>query len=130
MSLATLLGCAGQRPDNLGPRDGRLAACPDSPNCVSSSDSRESHGIAPIQAPLTRIRAHLASLDNAQIITDQPEYLYVEFTSSLMGFVDDVEFLESTAGSGVQVRSASRVGYGDMGVNRKRIESIRAAVSP
>lgn len=128
MSLSALVGCAGQRPENLGPHDGSLAGCPDSPNCVSSSDQRESHGIAPIEAPLARIRSHLETLDNAEIITAESDYLYVEFTSSLMGFVDDVEFLAAADGSGVQVRSASRLGYSDMGVNRKRIESIREAV--
>ena len=55
----------------------------------------------------------------------RPGYLYAEFTSRLMGFVDDVEFLLEAAGA-IQVRSASRLGKGDLGVNRARIEAIRA----
>lgn len=129
IGLLTLLGCAGDRPSTLGAQDGKLAACPDSPNCVSSFDERESHGIAPIAGSLAQVRAAVESMKGAQIISEDDNYLYAEFTSSLMGYVDDVEFLAAPSEGVSHVRSASRLGYSDMGVNRKRIEEIRVAVA-
>jgi uncharacterized protein (DUF1499 family) len=129
IGLLTLLGCAGDRPSTLGAQDGTLAACPDSPNCVSSFDERESHGIAPIAGSLAQVRAAVESMKGAQIISADDNYLYAEFTSSLMGYVDDVEFLAAPSEGVSHVRSASRLGYSDMGVNRKRIEEIRVAVA-
>ena len=127
--LLTLLGCAGQRPSDLGVHDEQLATCPASPNCVSSTDSRDSHHIAPINGNLVKIRQALLGMPEAKIIREQEHYLYAEFTSALMGFVDDVEFLEQPATGVVQARSASRLGLSDLGVNRKRIETIREAVA-
>jgi len=129
IGLLTLLGCAGDRPSTLGAQDGKLATCPDSPNCVSSFDERESHGIAPIAGNLAQVRAAVESMKGAQIINEGDGYLYAEFTSSLMGYVDDVEFLASPSEGVSHVRSASRLGYSDMSVNRKRVEEIRAAVA-
>lgn len=128
IGLLTLLGCAGERPSTLGVTDGELAACPDSPNCVSSFDTRESHGIEPITGSLEQVRQAVAAMKGAQIVSEGDGYLYAEFTSNLMGYVDDVEFLEVSSGGICHVRSASRLGYSDMGVNRKRVETIRAAV--
>lgn len=130
MGLLTLLGCAGDRPSNLGIVNNQLAACPDSPNCVSSFDSRDSHGIAPLQGSLAIVRTALAQMPGAEIITDNGNYLHVEFTSRLMGYVDDVEFLADPSQNLVHVRSASRLGYSDMGVNRARVEAIREIMLP
>lgn len=126
--LLTLLGCAGERPTTLGANNGQLGLCPDSPNCVSSAESRESHRIEPLNATLPEVKQAVAAMAGAQIISEQGNYLYAEFTTRLMGFVDDVEFLADPAASIVQVRSASRLGKSDLGVNRKRIEAIRLAV--
>lgn len=127
--LLTLLGCAGKRPDNLGVQDGQLASCPDSPNCVSSFEDRESHGIAPISASLAQVRQAIENMEGAQIISEGDGYLHAEFTTKLMGYVDDVEILESANEGICHVRSASRLGYSDMGVNRKRVEAIRESVA-
>ncbi len=133
--LATtgLLGCAGTAPTNLGLNDNRLAPCPSSPNCVCSYDTNEGHTITPI--PLKGSTedtksALLAVLETmgATVVSDQGEYIRSEFTSSLMGFVDDVEFYIDA--SSIQVRSASRLGHSDLGANRKRVESIRLALHP
>jgi uncharacterized protein (DUF1499 family) len=126
--LLTLLGCAGERPATLGVHNGQLGNCPDSPNCVSSTDTRESHGIVPLSANLGEVKEAVIGMVGARVITENGDYLYAEFTTRLMGFVDDVEFLAEPAAGLVQVRSASRLGHSDMGVNRKRIEAIRAAV--
>ena len=126
--LLTLLGCAGERPTTLGVQNGRLGTCPDSPNCVSSSETRESHSIAPIAGALSSVKQAITQMPGAQIISEEGNYLYAEFTTRLMGFVDDVEFLADPAAGVVHVRSASRLGHSDLGVNRERIEAIRLAV--
>ena len=130
VGLLTLIGCAGDRPTSLGAQNNQLAACPDSPNCVSSFDTRESHTIEPLQGSLDDVRSALAQMPRATVITQNGDYLYAEFTSRLMGFGDDVEFLADTSQGIVHVRSASRLGYSDMGVNRERVESIRGLIRP
>ena len=129
-SLLTLLpflsACAGEPPQDIGVRDGRLIACPESPNCVSSYESSEEHAIAALDGNLNQIQQILVAMDGANIVEQSNNYLYAEFTSSLMGYVDDVEFLYDVASNTTQVRSASRVGYSDMGANRSRVEAIRA----
>ena len=106
-------------------QDGRLTACPESPNCVSSFESDAKHGIQPLQASLRQVERVLLGLDEANIVESSDGYLYAEFTSRLMRYVDDVEFLEDSTAGVIHVRSASRLGYSDLGVNRKRIENIR-----
>ncbi len=124
--LPFLSACAGEPPQNIGIRDGSLAACPESPNCVSSYESSEQHSIAALDANLSQIQQILLAMDEANIVEQSGNYLYAEFTSSLMGYVDDVEFLYDAASNSTHVRSASRLGYSDMGANRKRIEAIRS----
>jgi len=123
--LPFLSACAGEPPQDIGFRDGRLIACPESPNCVSSYESSEEHSIAALDGNLSQIQQILVAMDGANIVKQSSNYLYAEFTSSLMGYVDDVEFLYDAANNTTQVRSASRVGYSDMGANRSRIEAIR-----
>ena len=127
--LPFLTACAGEPPQNIGVRDGRLTACPESPNCVSSYESSEEHSIAALKANLTQIQQILLTIDGANIVEQSSNYLYAEFTSSLMGYVDDVEFLYDAASNATQVRSASRIGYSDMGANRKRVEAIRSQLN-
>lgn len=124
--LPFLSACAGEPPQDIGVRDGRLIACPESPNCVSSYESSEEHAIAALDGNLNQVQQILVAMDGANIVEQSNNYLYAEFTSSLMGYVDDVEFLYDAASNTTQVRSASRVGYSDMGANRKRIEAIRS----
>lgn len=127
--LLSLLGCAGKRPENLGAQEGLLNTCPDSPNCVSSADARDSHHVDPIRGSLTQVREALSQMAGARVVQENGPYLYAEFTTRIMGFVDDVEFLEIPEEGIVQVRSASRLGYSDLGENRERVEAIRAAVT-
>lgn len=127
--LPLLSACAGEPPQNIGILEGRLADCPDSPNCVCSYETRESHYIDPINANLATVEQVLVDMGNVNIVKADTNYLYAEFTSRLMGFVDDVEFLFDPAAGVTHVRSASRMGYSDMGVNRERIESIRSALN-
>jgi uncharacterized protein (DUF1499 family) len=123
---------AGKRPDNLGVSNGRFAPCKRSPNCVSSQADRSDaeHYIAPIAFrggdAITALRKLLHAMERVTVVRDAPNYLYAEFKSKLMGYVDDVEFLYEPGAGLIQVRSASRLGRRDFGVNRKRIEEIRA----
>jgi uncharacterized protein (DUF1499 family) len=71
----------------------------------------------------------IESLEKTQIITETENYLYAEFTTKLMGFVDDVEFLMDDTAKVIHVRSASRLGKSDLGVNRQRIETIRTKLN-
>jgi uncharacterized protein (DUF1499 family) len=129
-----LTGCSGTMP-KLGINNGELTPCPKTPNCVSSQAHDTQHFIEPINFAGTQQQAHdrllqiIASEKRTRIITDQQDYIHVEFTSALFRFVDDVEFYfpETKAGETViHTRSASRVGSSDLGVNRKRIERIRS----
>jgi uncharacterized protein (DUF1499 family) len=126
---------AGRRPNNLGVRNGKLAPCSWKPNCVCSQSSDSAHAIAPIDAKGDAARAfqQLKSLvrgfERAAVIVDQPEYFYAEFTSARLGFVDDVEFLLDAADGVIHVRSASRLGIRDFGVNRGRVEVLRAQLA-
>jgi uncharacterized protein (DUF1499 family) len=112
---------------------GRLCACPDSPNCVSSQASDPAHRVEPIAfegepaAALDRLRRVVVSLPRARIASAGENYLHAEFTSLLFRFVDDVELLVDPVQRLIHVRSASRVGYSDLGANRRRVEAIRRA---
>lgn len=117
----------------LGVQAGRLAACPDSPNCVSSQATEPPARIEPLPfsgspaAALERLKAQLARQPRVRLAEESDGYLRYEFRSRLCGFVDDVEFLVDATSACIQVRSASRVGYSDLGANRARIEAIRRA---
>ena len=126
--LPLLTACAGTPPDNLGIIQGKLSSCPESPNCVSSYSSNDTHKISPLKSSIEEIQQILISQDRVKIITQNEHYLYAEFTSKLMRYVDDVEFYYVPEEQVVHVRSASRLGKSDMGVNRKRIEHIRTLI--
>lgn len=117
-------------PTNLGVRDGRLAKCGDTPNCVSTQCDDETKRMDPIAwtgAPATaieRLAAIVASMPRTVIVSQKEDYLRAEFSSSLFRFVDDVEFYVDSAAGVIQFRSASRAGYSDMGVNRNRMTEI------
>ena len=119
-----------RRPQNLGVTNGRLAPCKRSPNCVSSqaAPSDEEHYIAPIEFPgsMQSLRQAIAELPLATIVAAEGDYLYAEFRTPILRFVDDVEFLK--AGNVLHVRSASRLGRRDFKANRKRVEQLRALI--
>ncbi len=122
---------AGTRPDNLGVYSGRLAPCPSSPNCVSSYSQDAQHGIAALsydsepEMAIANLKQIIESMPRTNIVKEDEDYLYAEFTSKIMGYVDDVEFYVDQEANAIQVRSASRLGESDLGVNRERVETIR-----
>lgn len=134
-----LQGCSSIMP-NLGVINGKLADCPSSPNCVSShAPVSDMHHIETIVFKGSRVDAHsqvlavLESSKRTKIVVNEQDYIHAEFTSALFRFVDDVEFLLSEERNGqvvIDIRSASRVGHSDFGVNRKRMEAIRRKFKP
>jgi uncharacterized protein (DUF1499 family) len=125
--------CSGTMPANLGVKDGQLAPCPSTPNCVSSRSTDREHAIAPMpytgspEEAMARLRAVVLQMKRVTIVADTGMYLHAEFRSALFRFVDDVEFYADDKAKIIQVRSAARLGHSDFGVNRKRMEEIEAA---
>jgi uncharacterized protein (DUF1499 family) len=122
-----------KRPADLGVREGRLAPPKRTPNSVSSQadPSDAEHYIAPISFrgdAGSAMRKAVASLDGSTIIREEPGYLYAEFRTPLMRFVDDVELYYDAKAGLIHVRSASRLGRRDFGVNRKRVEALRSLI--
>lgn len=115
----------------LGLTDGRLADCPDTPNCVSTQASDPDKLIEPI--PFTRLAGEtqrrleevIHSLPRSRVVTRRPGYLHAEFRSIVLGFVDDAEFAIDDCEQLIHIRSFARVGHSDLGVNRQRMEQIR-----
>jgi uncharacterized protein (DUF1499 family) len=127
-------GCGGRMPVALADGSGRLAPCPASPNCVSSDAPDALHAIPAYRirgsadAAWTAVENHVRALPRVEVVTSKDGYLYAVFTTRLMRYRDDVELGLDTESGTIRLRSASRVGYGDMGVNRERMESIRTVL--
>lgn len=124
----------GTPPTTIGIHDTQLFDCPPSPNCVSSSAKDDDHYIAPIDytaeadAVLDKLVAILQNQPRTEIMEQTDDYIRVEFTSRLMGFVDDAEFYFLPEGKTIAIRSAARLGESDLGVNRRRLEQFRLAL--
>jgi uncharacterized protein (DUF1499 family) len=130
--VAMVVGCSGSRPLQIGVTGGRLSACPDSPNCVSSQSDDKRHAVEPLryegsaESALQQLINAIQGMKRARIVTVDRRYVHAEFTSFLFRFVDDAEFFLDEGKKTIHVRSASRIGYSDLGVNRKRVEAIRS----
>lgn len=129
---------SGTRPDYLGVRDARLAPPKRTPNNVNSQIDKAAdaeHYIEPLryrgdaQKAWETLRNIVTGMPGVKVVKSEPNYLYAEFSSRLMGFVDDAEFFLDEKAGVIHVRSASRLGRRDFGVNRERIESIRAKLA-
>ena len=132
MLSVLMIGCSSVRPTNLGVKEGLLAPCPTTPNCVSSQSVDQEHAIAPlpyrenVSDTIADLKKVILAMKRTEIVVATDSYLHAEFTSAVFRFVDDVEFLCDDRAKLIHVRSASRVGRSDFGVNRKRVEEIRA----
>jgi uncharacterized protein (DUF1499 family) len=119
------------RAKGLGLVQGQLTECSKSPNCVSSQTAQVSKLIAPISTDgtpeLTWLMLHdvVSGMPQALLITEDDNYRHYQFTTPLMGFVDDVELLFDRSQQLIHVKSASRVGESDIGANRNRVELLR-----
>ncbi|MHC4845229.1 MAG: DUF1499 domain-containing protein [Planctomycetota bacterium] len=115
----------------MKPTDGRLPDCPGSPNCVTTQAGELPP--LPFDGPpadaMARLRAIVEAMPRATVVESDDTYLHAEFRSAVFRFVDDVQCLLDEQAGVIHVRSASRVGYSDLGVNRRRVEALRAAWS-
>ena len=131
--LLLCAACAGAPPP---PGDGiDLKPCPSSPNCVSSRASDPTHRVEPFPLHgsaadgLAALRRAVLALPRSRVTAEGPGFLRAECTSLIFRFVDDLEFVVDEPAGVIHVRSASRVGSSDLGVNRKRVETIREQLS-
>ncbi|TKD70512.1 DUF1499 domain-containing protein [Pseudalkalibacillus hwajinpoensis] len=119
--------------EQLGVKQGKLAPCPDKPNCVLSQSTDEKHKMEPIpytgtaEEALTKLKSILTNRERTKIVEADTHYIRAEEQSKFFKFVDDIEFYIDTAGEHIHFRSASRKGYSDFGVNKKRMEEIKEA---
>jgi uncharacterized protein (DUF1499 family) len=132
--LLTACSSGGATPESGSTQE--LTPCPRSPNCVSTEAADPEHGIAPLEykggtdrqvaraATMEALVRTVEGMKRTRIVRRNDTYLHAEYRS-LLGFVDDVEFLLDDGSGTVRFRSASRVGYSDLGVNRKRMERFR-----
>jgi uncharacterized protein (DUF1499 family) len=134
MVATTLLSCSQRHPTDRGVSEAGLAPCPSSPNCVSSDARDTGHGVdalrlaRPAGEAWDEARAVVLNFPRTRIVDEQPTYVRVECRSAFFGFVDDLELQLRPADNIIAVRSASRLGYSDLGVNRRRVERLRAAL--
>ena len=110
-----------------------LKPCPSSPNCVSSlAEEDANHRVPPLgwtgdlDQTKARLRQAVLAAGHATFVVQEDTYWHIEFRSRVFRFVDDVEFLFDAQTRLIHVRSASRMGHSDLGVNRARVEKIRA----
>jgi len=129
--LGVVVIAQGTTEEEMTEKGKPLLPCPDKPNCVSTIDAGESHAIAPFRyrKPLEDTKAVLKQIVNefprTALVKEQGGYLYFEVKSFLFQFVDDVEFWFDADTKTIHFRSASRSGYYDFGVNRRRMEEVR-----
>lgn len=146
VALALVAGQAGllqgKAPNDLGVNGGKLKGLSATPNSVSSQahlypdhPQRTYADVAPLAlrgegpATIARLKTLVEAMRGVKLVKSEPDYLYAQFTTPLMKYVDDVEFWFDPAANVIQVRSASRLGQRDLGVNRKRVEAVRAALA-
>lgn len=120
-------------PDTLGLQNGKLAPCPASPNCVCSeqvlADDTE-HFIKAIQgdkAVWDKFKG-IVQEQGGEVITDDGNYVHVTFSTPVFHYIDDVELRFDEAAKLIHIRSASRMGRKDFGVNRTRVEKLKQAL--
>ncbi len=129
--LMSVFSCAGRPPESLGIHQGRLAPCPDKPNCVSSDATTATQRVDPFHLARPPDLAWAAviqtvlSLPRTKVVSQTGTYMHAECRSAVFGFVDDLELQLHPDHNLIAVRSAARLGHSDFGVNRKRIESLR-----
>lgn len=127
-----VLSVSSRKQPELGLFEGRLRPCPDSPNCVCSEHQDHSAFIEPLLFTTTaenawdKIKIVIVE-SGGEVVTDRDGYLHARFVTPLMRYIDDVELRMEHGKQRIQIRSASRVGYSDMGANRDRVARIRSA---
>jgi uncharacterized protein (DUF1499 family) len=120
-----------KKPAGIGIQAGSLALCGNKPNCVCSLDNRPNHMISPLDwagsesMGIEKIEVMVNSYPRTKVISKSNNYLHAEFRTLIFGYVDDVEFLVDVNAKKIHMRSASRLGYSDLGANLSRVEKLR-----
>lgn len=121
-----------KKPASIGIKEGTLALCENKPNCVCSLDNRPNFMISPLNwagseaLGISKVEELVHSFPRTRVISKSDNYLHAEFATLLFGYVDDVEFLVDVKAQKIHMRSASRLGYSDLGANRSRIEKLKS----
>lgn len=130
---AGLAGCASSPPDHFMAADGQFTPCSSAPHCVSSQAPEDSdRHVSPFtyttstSVARSALIATLSRAKSAKLVTRKPQFVHATFTSTL-GFVDDVTFLIQPNDQRIDVKSSSRIGYYDFGVNRNRVTRLHKA---
>ncbi|MFX1326129.1 MAG: DUF1499 domain-containing protein [Promethearchaeota archaeon] len=114
----------------IGIKDGKFYPCPKSPNCVSTQSTSEKHKMSAlsynssIEEAKRKIKDIIGTFKRTILISEEETYLHFEFRSATFKFVDDVEFYFDGSARLIHFRSASRVGWSDLGVNKKRMKKV------
>lgn len=133
LAVAALSGC-GIGSNVLRGADGKLAPCTGGPHCVSTQSRDPDRKVEPLRytggmdAGHARLVAIIKAMPGAAIVTEQADYIHASYTTAVMKYVDDLELVFSAPGV-IEVRSSSRIGYADGGLNRRRVEAIRAELA-
>lgn len=123
--------CSSQAPNTIGLKDGKLRPCPDTPNCVSSEHHDKKSYVQPLifqgtpEIAWQALNTAVTDIGGKIEQNDYP-YLWATFQSRIFRFVDDLECRMDGANQAIHLRSASRVGYSDLGVNKRRVEKLRS----
>ncbi len=125
------VACGGSPPSTLGARDGALAPCPSTPNCVHTADPKEEpraerFRLLPGPGIWSRVVEVVEATPRTRVVSATDTYLHAEAKSLVFRFIDDLELLLKPEEGEIVVRSASRVGRSDLGVNRRRVERLRS----
>ena len=129
--IITLWGCSGNRTEHHNNEASEFLDCPDSPNCVSSLAKNPKHRVEPlrlIKDPKTSwniIKKTVASLPRTKIVSANNRNIRAECRSMVFRFADDLTLHLTLSNGIIHIRSASRIGYSDFGVNRRRVENLR-----
>lgn len=131
IALRVVITVVSPKAIKIRPMDGKLPDCPDKPNCVSSQAERADQKVEPLkftcptEEAILRLKLAVDAMPGTKVMKDDRVYMHVEFKTMVFGFVDDVEFMIDESKKVIHVRSASRLGYSDLGTNRRRVETIR-----
>lgn len=131
IALRVVIVVVSPKAIKIRPMDGKLPECPETPNCVCSQAERANQKVEPLkftcptEEAMLRLKLTMDALPGTKIAKDDRVYMHVEFKTLVFGFVDDVEFLIDENKKVIHIRSASRLGYSDLGTNRRRVETIR-----
>ncbi|MBF2056897.1 MAG: DUF1499 domain-containing protein [Cyanobacterium sp. T60_A2020_053] len=133
--FASIFHIEGQPPQNLGVQNQHLAPCPKTPNCVITDSGDTEHYIEPIayDGAMEEVRGALLKVltvvPNTEIVAEKDNYIRIKSTSKIMGFADDTEFYFPEGQKIIKMRASARLGESDLGVNRRRLEQIRLALT-